>query len=166
MFYLKFLFLNFILIYNYYYLFYVCCAFLLNYFVHNCIKNYYWLDTNDFNIYIFGNIVYLLHYLYLNSRIKNIYNYIYNYVFYLNYMIDILVKYYLFNNISQNNINNEIYNILNINLQIINLIEKLNIENNELQLLLKTSKIKMSKYLTNNVDKTTDLLKDIRMYNK
>ena len=155
MLYVKFLFLNLLLIYNYYYLFYVFIFYGLKYFVNNCIENYYWLDTYDFNIYVFGNMVYLSHFIYYNTPLKRYSNKLYNYIFYLNCMIEIYVKYNLLDAPKEKKIDNNMANILNSNLKLISYIEQLNINNDELKKLLNISKFKMNKYL---LTKTNDNL--------
>jgi len=181
MLYISLLFGTFLLIFNYNYLLYVLYAYIFKEIINNCINNYYWMNSTELYLNIFGKIIYILHYIYyLNkntyivNKIVYIYNLIYNKLYYINYIIDFNIKKYTINyffkktiSTTTKQINNiEIINILQDYLKLIKYIENININNNnEIKELLNESKIKINIFIKKNINKSNNILDDIKLYN-
>lgn len=166
---------TFLLIFNYNYLLYIFYAYILKYIINICINDYYWMNSKEIYLNIFGTIIYMIHYVYFTNKdtyiikqITNTYNFIYTRLYNINNMIDYNIKKhtlnYFINKKSPQNINNDIFNILKNYLILIKHIEDNN-PNNELKQQLNKYKLDINNYLKKHTKKTTNILDDIKLYN-
>jgi len=175
MFYISLITCLFVVLYDWNYLFYLFIAYTGRELIKSSIQQHYWLGATDYNIILFGYIVYLAHFLYLYLSIDKYYNNVYYKLSYVDTYIDAFIKKILFNKFIKFNQNNKIIhinkfnkfnkfnNILEQNLKLIIYIEELNINDNRLKLLIYESKFKINKYLK--LNQINDIINDIKLKN-
>ena len=183
MLYISLLTILFILVFNYNILFYIGLCYFANMMICSCLADNYWMNSSDICLKLLGNCIYLCHYLiyihresYLVKYIKYIYTHIYMYLSYVNLMIDFTIKKYVISYLiskpkqlkNSQVTDTEFINILQSNLKLIIYIESLNIQTTDDQLdqLLKQSKIKIYSYMKKHLKKTKNsILEDIKQHN-
>ena len=174
---INFLFCLFLLIFNYNYLIYYIYLYLLNYILYNCINDNYWINSTDIYMNTLGKAVCIICYIYYSisdtyiiTNITYIYNVIYNWLYYINFSINQYTINFFIKKITvqpiKKSIDTDLINILQNNLKLIQYIENVNINDIELIKLLNISKQTINSYIKQNVNKSNNIIADIKLYNK